>query len=325
MTRRSKTLAENKTQLAVVSAITALAAAASVLVGILGKPEPSSTDEARPSYISNDFVLENEDVNRATSPMLYDFMAGGVGTYDDLVSLRDGRPFVAIVTRDNSSKIYLSYNAGYGQGFSTNVLALLPSFCSEPRYHYLKSEDEMRGLHELLETSQVVSKRAVEGENHFYIIDFPRLQQDSAGRLGTLDINDLISKTQPGRLQRELENGHGYPTDIIRRCADVDNIKRVTHYDFDDPFWDRVNYGSYLKSYEMDGSGFVILTPIVKETVAGSGTYVNTFSVDGVAIWDTIESLDRHLADSRHQGVEDTISQKSYALDSEIARVRSIS
>lgn len=316
-------LEENKKVVIGVAVILAVVLVSLIGFNLLNRQSNGSDDkDSIPSYLNNDFSIESSsDVSRSSSPMLYDFIIGGVGTYDNLVDLKnDKSPFIVVVTKTDSSKIYYSYNGGYGQGDSINIINLLPSFSSEPEHYYLKTEEDTKAFHDLLDSSEsIIKNSATEGDYQFYVIDYYELINNYNGKLGAVNFDDLLNDVQPGQLKRQLDNGYGYPTDIIRKCGDLDSIKEKTHYDFNDSFWDNVNYGEYIKSYKTDGSDdFVVITPMTVEVVAGTGTYSNTYAVNGNSTFYSTRDVDEYLTENGYQTVEEALKSADYANESEI-------
>lgn len=292
----SRFIKENKTLLAT------LAVVAVVAVGVViynGMNKSSESVQEKPNFVQNDFnVPAVQDINQKDSPLLYDMKSGTLGLNEDYVKMIGSKTFV-FATKKGSSKIYVSWKQG-NEGNELSINLYLPRFSTEPLQYYFKSEEEMNKFISGVDSDKNIDK-ITEGEYTFYVASSDKVNlEDMSSDFYGLSLNFFINNSNPGDLQKAVDNGKGIPTSILRAKCDLDSIKKVSGIDFNDPFWDNVNYNASYKSF--NGDKYVIISPVLQEVVAGTG-HIYSFSIN-----DNVYPMDREDLDAllKKNGFEDT-------------------
>lgn len=197
----------------------------------------------------SDFLLPHADqVNPAEEPLLYDFTNGCLGYQSHDIDMFNDDAFV-FCTRGESSSVYGVYKAEVA-GDSCLFLSL-PNLSHEPIAMNFQTDDERNdfysSINDLVNKGKV--KKASEGEYTLYVVPSALTLDGQSAKVGWhgIDLNILYSNHTPGHFGKKYLQGEGYSIDMIRKCCDLQYIKKVFHYDFNDKFWDTYPFGCLLK------------------------------------------------------------------------------
>lgn len=307
-------VAANKKVIVSVGAALAAVVTASTAASIVLNGE-DTTDEVTPptSYVENDFSLPSADEVSVETPMLYDYVMGCLGANTDYDMISSN--YYVFATKEGSSKFYLSILLD-GQGDET-INTYLPKFSTEPAAWYASDGDEKDTLLEALES---VATKTTEGEYIFYTIDTSEVGYEDfdASNFGGLNLNTDFD-TSTGYTETEVtDGGQGYPTSLIREKCDLDKIYELYNIDFNDSFWDSVNYGAKIKCYMRDDSStYCVLQPTVIRYIS-DGDFVNTFLVNGdYPVLGDVDTLDAYLIEEGYQTTSQALSNMVYCTQTE--------
>ena len=272
-----------------------------------------SSDEAAPStsYVENDYNLPAVDEVTTDTPMLYDYVRGclGMNTDYDMISTS----YYVFCTKEGSSKFYLATQIAEG---GASIEIYLPKFSTEPGAWYAANEEEKDALLEALES---VAEKTVEGDYIFYTINCSEVGYEdfNASDFGGLNLNNEFDLDK-GYTETEVEDGgQGYPTSLIREVCDLDAIYEYYNIDFNDSFWDTVNYGAKIKCYMRDDSTtYCVLQPIITKYVS-DGDFVYSFSVNGEVFPGDVDSIDEYLTEEGYQTTSQALSNMIYCSQTE--------
>lgn len=303
---------ENKKFVIIAACVVVALIVSSVIYNIF--TSAPQTEEQKQTFIQGEFTLPKKDtVNKEESPLMYDFLAGTLGLNEDYVDMVGGWQFV-FATKEGSSKIYFAYKQG-NEG-TDSIKLFLPRFSSEPLQYYLKSEEEMNNFFSQLDKNEGEAVEKVkEGEYTFYIIK----KIEKLEGFNAVDIDWMKNNSVQGDESKAIDAGQGYPTNIIREKCDLEKIKEVSGVDFNDKFWDTVNYNAKIKCFNVqDRSKYIVLSPVRQSVVAGEDM-VYSFSVNGTVLPMDKETLSDYLEKAGYESIDTALTNHSYANQTEIS------
>lgn len=303
--------------------------AAFTLVGCGGNGQGSQA-ESGPAGSSAQAIVEDagpfvlpdpNEVSSSQQPIMYDFVNGCLGLNDELVPMVGPVEEFVLAVKNGSDEVYVAMQYG-GEG-DYDIELFLPVFSSAPMLLDLDEADAdslKSALNALVDAGKATS--VAEGTYTFYEVPYSVAFLDKSASLDMVDFEGLLGKYQVGEYKKRVEAGMGIPTEIIRAKCDLQAINEVSKIDFDDPFWDNVNYGSRIKVYKANGSSdYCILTPIHQKLVAGYGEPLYMFAVNGMSRNMTVEKLDQYLVEHGYESIDEAISSQNYATEDELERI----
>lgn len=281
-------------------------------------PKEATAASTTPTTNANpDALPELSNISLAEQPILYDFVDGSLGLHENFISLMDSTAYFIILAKGDSSPLYAAIH--YGHQSDKEIKNLLPIFSSAPIKIELNDEETTSfktGIETLVSTGDVTT--LTEGDNTFYAIPYRVAFLKDSPLTDAIDFTSLLGKYTPGEFSLRIHDGMGIPTEIIRRECDLQAIKEATGLDFNDPFWDNVNYESRIKVHKSnDQSEYCIIRPIFKKLVAGYGEPLNMFAVNGMDLMMTVDALDRYLIENGYESIEQALTAQDYASEEE--------
>lgn len=270
-----------------------------------------------PSSVVNPYKLpELGSISLTQQPILYDFVNGSLGLHEDLISMTTATPYFTFVSKDGSSQLYVVMN--YGHQSDNEMKNLLPIFSSAPvriDLNEIEFNSFVNNISAYTEAGGILSSE--EDDYTFYAIPYSVIMLDN-NAFDMIDSDWLLAKYDLGNLNEEIYAGMGIPTEIIREKCDIQAIKEACGIDFNDSFWDNVNYNSRIKVFNRsDKNDYCILTPIYKDLVAGYGDPLYMFMINGVNLMMTPESLNDYLLENGYESIDDALNNKVYATEKE--------
>lgn len=306
---------ENKKFIVVSAIVLTVVAAVLIVFNVINKVPTENVDVNKPTFIEGEYSIPKKDsVNQADAPLTYDFVNGSLGLNEDYVNMI-GEAQCVFMTKSGSSKIYFSFKQG-SEGDENSIKLYLPRFSKDPIQYYLKSEDEMSQFFNGLNSDQNV-KKITEGDYTFYVTKISNIS--SLNNYYGVDVSWLINNSLPGEQAKAIDAGQGIPVNIIREKCDLEKIKEVSGIDFNDSFWDNVNYGANIKCFNVsDKSKYVILSPTKQSVVAGE-EMVYSFTVNGTTLPMSKDALSDYLSKAGYQTIDVALTNHSYANTTEIS------
>ncbi|MEC4175051.1 hypothetical protein VIN30_01120 [Adlercreutzia sp. R7] len=299
--------------------VTAAIVAACVIFNVVngGKNNESDTTDATNEVVVNPYSLPDIDsVSMTDSPILYDFVSGCVGLNEDIVPMVGIDSYFIIISKEDSSRLFVVMN--YGNQSEDEINNLLPVFSSSPIRVNLNEEQFKTFNNEVAELENDGDiKSYKEGDYTFYVIPYSIVLLDSSN-IEVIDFKQLMNDKKPGDLAIKISDGMGIPTEIIRSKCDVQRIKEISGIDFNDSFWDNVNYNAHVKLHKRSGSEYCIISPIYKRLVAGYGDPINMFTVNGDDKMMTVENLSDYLGHEGYEPIDQALKAKDYATQDEV-------
>lgn len=284
-----------------------------------GCTQSNSEDAAKEASVATtadvnpDTLPELSDISLIEQPVLYDFVDGSLGLHESFISLMDSTAYVVILVKDDSSVLHVAMH--YGHQSDNQLKNLLPIFSSAPMEVELNDEKMKsfkNGIEALVDAGDVAS--LTEGDNTFYAVPYAVAFLGDTPLDDTIDLKSLIGRYTPGKLSSRIYDGMGIPTEIIRAECDLQAIEEVSGLDFNDPFWDNVNYESRVKVHKAnDQSEYCIISPIFKKLVAGYGEPLNMFTVNGMDLMMAVGALDQYLIENGYESIEQALASQDYA------------
>lgn len=313
-------LSENKKAVIIVGSILAVVIVALIVHGAMSGGATTDSQQDSTAYLENDFALPDttSNISLADYPMLYDTVAGTLGLNEQNVSMVSNCGYYVFATKEDSSKIYFAYKVANEGDYGIDLY--LPRFSTEPLEYNFKSESSRDQFFDGVNSDSDI-KRIDEGDYIFYIATSSSI--DDSGELYGLDITWLVNNSLPGTAQNAIEAGQGYPTSVIRKVCNLDDIKSSSNIDFNDKFWDTVNYGAQIKCYYHDKSKYVIISPTIQKVASGMDD-IYSFTVNGNTLPMDEESLNAYLTKNGYESIDTALTNHSYANQSEIANAASI-
>lgn len=301
----------------IVAAAIAIVVIAVVLTvfNVINKSTHKNNEASKPAFLEEEYSLPKKDsINQANAPLTYDFINGSLGLSEDYATMI-GEAQCVFMTKSGSSKVYFSFKQG-NEGDERSIKFYMPRFSREPIQYYLKSEDEMSQFFSGLDSDQNVEK-VTEGDYTFYIVNLNNIS--SLNDYYGVDISWLINNSLPGEQAKAVEAGQGIPVNIIREKCDLEKIKEVSGIDFNDSFWDDVNYNAQIKCFNVsDKSKYVVLSPTRQSVVAGE-EMVYSFTVNGTTLPMNKDGLNDYLSKAGYQTIDTALANHSYANQTEIS------
>lgn len=315
----SSFLQDNKKFLIIAASVIAVIVAACVIFNVVNGSKDNESDitDATDEVVVNPYSLPKvDDVSATGSPILYDFVNGCIGLNEDIVPMVTTDSCFIIISKEDSSRLFAVMN--YGNQSEDEINNLLPVFSSSPIRVNL-SEEQIKTFNnevtELENSGDIKSYK--EGDYTFYVIPYDIVFLDSS-RIEVVDFKQLMNDKKPGDLANKISDGMGIPTEIIRSKCDVQRIKEISGIDFNDSFWDNVNYNAHVKVHKHSDSDYCIISPIYKRLVAGYGDPINMFTVNGDDKMMTAENLSDYLEHEGYESIEQALKVKDYATQDEV-------
>lgn len=308
---------ENKRVLAIMGSIVVVAIVALVVFNIINNSDEQDFEEEVSNGVVNPYKLpELSSISLTQQPTLYDFVNGSLGLHEDLLSITTPTPYFTFIAKDGSSQLYVVMN--YGHQSEQEMKNLLPILSSSPIRVDL-NEVEFNGfINDIDLYDELGNINSVnEGDYTFYAIPYSVMMLDDSFNM--IDYDWIISKYEPGILSEEINNGMGIPTEIIRDKCDLQAIKNASNIDFNDTFWDNVNYNTNIKVYNRsDRTDYCVISPIYKPLVAGYGEPLYMFTVNGNDLMMTVENLNNYLIENGYESIDEALETKDYATSHEV-------
>lgn len=315
----SSFLQDNKKFLIIAASVIAAIVAACVIFNVVngGKDNESDTTDATNGVVVNPYSLPGIDsVSMTDSPILYDFVSGCIGLNEDIVPMVTADSYFIVVSKEDSSRLFVVMN--YGNQSEDEINNLLPVFSSSPIRVNLNEEQIKTFNNEVAELENGGDiKSYKEGDYTFYVIPYNIVLLDSSN-IEVIDFEQLMNDKKPGDLAIKISDGMGIPTEIIRSKCDVQRIKEISGIDFNDSFWDNVNYNAHVKVHKHSDSEYCIISPIYKRLVAGYGDPINMFTVNGDDKMMTVENLSDYLEHEGYEPIDQALKTKDYATQDEV-------
>lgn len=315
----SSFLQDNKKFLIIAASVVVAIVAACVVFNVVngGKGNEGDITDATDEVVVNPYSLPKvSDVSVTDSPILYDFVNGCVGLNEDIVPMVTTDSYFIIVSKEDSSRLFVVMN--YGNQSEDEINNLLPVFSSSPIRVNLNEEQIKTFNNEVTELENSGSiKSYKEGDYTFYVIPYDVVILNSSS-IEVVDFKQLMNDKKPGDLATKISDGMGIPTEIIRGKCDVQRIKEISGIDFNDSFWDNVNYNAHIKVHKHSDSDYCIISPIYKRLVAGYGDPINMFTVNGNDKMMTVDNLSDYLEHEGYESIEQALETKDYATQDEV-------
>lgn len=287
-------------------------------------PNQGSGDQgSNPVWQQNPYNLPKlEEIDVATSPIMYDFVNGSLGINDDIVSVCGDISKYIIAAKEGSSRIYVTRIQGMnnGSGFSESIKNYMPNFSGEPVRVNITSEEYLNNFMNGLESDSFKDgsgvKKYKEGDYTFYVVDYGN--EDNEGRVYGVDFATPLKEISLGNYEKTIENGRGISTDVIRKNCDLEQIKEMFNIDFNNEFWDTNNFMSNIKCFSnaTDDNGqrkYAVLSPIAVKMIAGSDEMIYTYSINGNELNMPIDSLDQFLSENGYETATEAVKNGVYA------------
>lgn len=312
-------LQDNKKFLIIAASVVVAIVAACVIFNVVNGDKGNESDitDATDEAVVNPYTLPKaDDVSVTDSPILYDFVSGCVGLNEDIVPMVTTDSYFIIVSKEDSSRLFVVMN--YGNQSEDEINNLLPVFSSSPIRVNLNEEQIKTFNNEVteLENSGDINSYK-EGDYTFYVIPYDVVILNSSS-IEAIDFKQLMNDKKPGNLANKISDGMGIPTEIIRGKCDVRRIKEISGIDFNDSFWDDVNYNAHVKVHKHSDSDYCIISPIYKRLVAGYGDPINMFTVNDNDKMMTVDNLSDYLEHEGYESIEQALETKDYATQDEV-------
>lgn len=199
-------------------------------------------------------------ISAEKEPMLHDYVNGSDGYLTDITKLAENQDEFIFLLKNDSLTIYSVYHHGY-QG-AGNIIQYLPNFTSAPCATNFESAGQrdkfIDDMDKYLDSDRVTArtKKAQEGVYTFYVVPSMHVLNKDANSFYSLDAQYISDKgtSEHSIMQESLENGGGYPTEMIRKRCDLKKILDTYKVDFNDKFWDTANYKERLLCSKVDKS-----------------------------------------------------------------------
>lgn len=261
-------------------------------------------------YEKNDFKLKHvSDISVTDTPNMYDFVNGSIGMNNPDIDMVTDNVYV-FVTKDDSSRFYVAKKPKF-EG-SNSIKQLLPFFSSEPIGFFFETDEQIKDFVDTV-SSEETTKKIEEDGFTFYVVDAGLIDADT--HYHGFNVTWFNDNAQQGNMDKFANvNGHGYPTNIIRENCDLNAIKEAYGVDFNDDFWNSVNYGAQIKCYNTKNKDvYCVLTPSTVNLVAGSDVKINTFLVNGFNFNTDKDGVSSILTEAGYQTVDEAINYGAYA------------
>lgn len=260
----------------------------------------------------SDFLLpQAEQVSAEETPLLYDFTNGCLGYKSHDVDMFKDEVFVLCTKKDFSSVygVYKPQVAG-----DESLYINLPFLSNEPVALHLQTEDAKNDFYNYVSnlTEQGKIKKIQEGEYTLYVVPAQLTIDGQSAKVGWhgIDLNKLYSNHQAGRYGRKYLQGEGYSTEMIRACCDLEHIKKVFHYDFNDEFWDTYNFACLLKLHKKDNpDDCLYVTPMVQYDGAAKEAH---YTFQSIFYGDNLNLFNDYCKKGGYETPEEAIENPDY-------------